>query len=97
MPAVPPAFLDLRSLWRGLRATGVLPGFALFVGFSDDCRLVVRFGVVVFVLGIIVIIVGVSRRHRVAAGNEPVYCLHQLLRGVKNIVCHARLLRSAQV
>jgi hypothetical protein len=39
----------------------------LFVGFPDDRRLevVVRFGVV-FVLDIIIIVVGVSRRHRVA-------------------------------
>ena len=42
----------------------------VFVGFSDD-RLVVRFGVVVFVLVIIIVIVGDSRRHRVAhRGNE---------------------------
>jgi hypothetical protein len=46
----------------------------VFVGFSDDRRLalVVRFGVVVFVLVIIIVIVGVSRRHRVAHdGDEP--------------------------
>jgi hypothetical protein len=44
----------------------------LFVGFSDDRRIevVVRFGVV-FILGIIfIIIVGVSRRHRVAHDGE---------------------------
>src|SRR5258708_263191 len=40
----------------------------LFVGFSDDRRLevLVWFGVAIFVLGIIIIVVGVSRRHRVA-------------------------------
>jgi hypothetical protein len=46
----------------------------VFVGFSDDRRLalVVRFGVVVFVLVIIIVIVGVSWRHRVAHdGDEP--------------------------
>jgi hypothetical protein len=46
----------------------------LFVGFSDHRRLeVVRFGVAVFVLGIIIIVVGVSRRHRVAhdGGEAP--------------------------
>src|SRR5580692_12459200 len=46
----------------------------VFVGFSDDRRLalVVRFGVVVFVLVIIIVIVGISRRHRVAHdGDEP--------------------------
>ena len=42
----------------------------LFVGFSDHRRLkVVRFGVAVFVLGII-IVVGVSRRHRVAQDGD---------------------------
>ena len=46
----------------------------LFVGFSDHRQLeVVRFGVAVFVLGIIIIVVGVSRRHRVAhdGGEAP--------------------------
>jgi hypothetical protein len=46
----------------------------VFVGFSDDRRLalVVRFGVVVFVLVIIIVIGGVSWRHRVAHdGDEP--------------------------
>ena len=46
----------------------------LFIWFSDDRRFeFVRFGVAVFVLGI-VIVVGVSRRHRVAhdGGEAPV-------------------------
>jgi hypothetical protein len=44
----------------------------VFVGFSDDRRLalVVRFGVVVFLLVIIIVIVGVSRRHRVAHDGD---------------------------
>jgi hypothetical protein len=44
----------------------------VFVGFSDDRRLVlvVRFGVVVVVLVIIIVIVGVSRRHRVAHNGD---------------------------
>ena len=42
------------------------------VGFSDDRRLalVVRFGVVVCVLVISIVIVGVSRRHRVAHDGD---------------------------
>ena len=52
------------TLTFGAKVCGVC---GLFVGFSDDRRLdvIVRFGVAVFVLGII-IVVGVSRRHRVA-------------------------------
>ena len=45
----------------------------VFVGFSDDRRLaiVVRFGVAVFVLGIIIVVVGVPRRrHRVAHDGD---------------------------
>ena len=44
----------------------------VFVGFSDDRRLalVVRFGVVVCVLVISIVIVGVSRRHRVAHDGD---------------------------
>ena len=68
---------DGAAVWMAARARGrgamltfgakVKDACGLFVGFSDDRRLevVVRFGVVVFVLGII-IIVGVSRRHYVA-------------------------------
>src|ERR1700722_3590592 len=51
----------------------------VFVGFSDDRRLalVVRFGVVVSVL----VIVGVSRRHRVAHdGDEPPLGREKVLR-----------------
>src|SRR6267378_2755346 len=47
--------------------------FALFVvGFSDDRRLaiVVRFGVAVFVLCIIIVVVGVSRRRVAHDGDE---------------------------
>jgi hypothetical protein len=53
----------LRSKYRSRR---------LFVRFSDDRRVVVRFDVAVFVLGIIIIIivVGVSRRHH--ADEAPV-------------------------
>src|SRR5437764_14463183 len=52
------------TLTFGAKVCGVC---GLFVGFSDDRRLdvIVRFGGGVFVLGII-IVVGVSRRHRVA-------------------------------
>jgi len=37
----------------------------LFVGFSDDRRVevVVRFGVALFIFGLIIIVVGISRRH----------------------------------
>ena len=45
----------------------------VFVGFSDDRRLalIVRSSVAVFVPVVIIVVVGVSRRHRVAhGGNE---------------------------
>ena len=49
---------------------GERSSIVLFVGFSDDRRIeFVRFGVAVFVLGII-IVVGVSRRHRVAHDGD---------------------------
>jgi hypothetical protein len=46
--------------------------FGLFIGFSDDRRLEVLawFGIAVFVFGIIIIVVGVSRRHRVAYDGD---------------------------
>jgi hypothetical protein len=58
----------------------------VFVRFSDDRRLalVIRFGIVVFVLFIIIIfIVGVSRRHRVAHnGDESPVGRGKILRDV---------------
>lgn len=44
---------------------------ALFVGFSDDRRLevVVLFGVAIFVL-VIIIVVGISRRHHLAHDGD---------------------------
>ena len=69
--------MSARARGRGAMLTfgaKVKDACGLFVGFSDDRRVeVVRFGVVVFVL-VIVIVVGVSRRHRVAhdGGEAPV-------------------------
>jgi hypothetical protein len=40
--------------------------FALFVGFSNDCRLVRFVVLVIIIIIIIMIVVGISRRHRVA-------------------------------
>src|SRR5262249_59775933 len=83
-----------------------LPGsrrLFVFVGFSDDRRLalVVRYGVVVFVL--IIIIIGVSRWHRVAhdgdespLGRGKVLRVSRLLAGCCEI--QARMLsRGAKV
>src|SRR6266496_128054 len=68
----------------------------VFVGFSDDRRLalVVRFGVVVFVLVIIIVIVGVSRRHRVAHNGDE----SPLGRGkvLKDALGHGRLLAGCR-
>jgi hypothetical protein len=54
---------------RGLRANRRLrPARSLFVGFAfRDDR-----GVVVFVLGVIIVVVGVSRRHRDAQDGDEV-------------------------
>jgi hypothetical protein len=62
---------------RGLRANRRLRlARSLFVGFAfrDDRQLGidVRFCVVVFVLGVIIVVVGVSRRHRVAHDGDEV-------------------------
>ena len=55
----------------------------LFVRFSDDRRVVVRFDVAVFVLGII-IVVGVSRRHHAHEAPES-------LARSASLLCHVVL------
>jgi len=68
---VPPCVVR-RDAWVGHALVTHPGGDGLFVGFSDDRRLAVLvwFGIAVFVLGIMIIVVGVSRRHRVAHDGD---------------------------